>query len=72
MDYAMPRADNLPWLETALSEIPSPTNRLGVRSAGEIPEARSYATMRLMRRDLTLNGSLIHSVALRPCRSSEN
>ena len=35
MDYAMPRADNLPWLETELSEIPSPTNRLGVRSAGE-------------------------------------
>ena len=35
MDYAMPRADNLPWLETALSELPSPTNRLGVRSAGE-------------------------------------
>jgi aerobic carbon-monoxide dehydrogenase large subunit len=35
MDYAMPRADNLPSLETALSEVPSPTNRLGVRSAGE-------------------------------------
>ena len=35
MDYAMPRADNLPWLETEMSEIPSPTNRLGVRSAGE-------------------------------------
>jgi carbon-monoxide dehydrogenase large subunit len=35
MDYAIPRADNLPRLETALSEMPSPTNRLGVRSAGE-------------------------------------
>ena len=35
MDYAMPRADNLPPLETALSEMPSPTNHLGVRSAGE-------------------------------------
>jgi carbon-monoxide dehydrogenase large subunit len=35
MDYAMPHADNLPPLETALSEMPSPTNRLGVRSAGE-------------------------------------
>ena len=35
MDYAMPRADNLPSFETALSEVPSPTNRLGVRSAGE-------------------------------------
>jgi len=35
MDYAMPRADDLPALETALSEVPSPTNRLGVRSGGE-------------------------------------
>jgi aerobic carbon-monoxide dehydrogenase large subunit len=35
MDYAMPRADDFPFFETALSEMPSPTNRLGVRSAGE-------------------------------------
>ena len=35
MDYAMPRADTLPELKTALSEVPSPTNRLGVRSGGE-------------------------------------
>jgi carbon-monoxide dehydrogenase large subunit len=35
MDYAMPRASTLPFLATALSEVPSPTNRLGVRSGGE-------------------------------------
>ena len=35
MDYAMPRADIFPHLATALSEVPSPTNRLGVRSGGE-------------------------------------
>ena len=35
MDYAMPRAGTLPLLATALSEVPSPTNRLGVRSGGE-------------------------------------
>jgi carbon-monoxide dehydrogenase large subunit len=35
MDYAMPRADVFPYLKTALSEVPAPTNRLGVRSAGE-------------------------------------
>ena len=35
MDYAMPRADTFPFLKTALSEVPSPTNRLGVRSGGE-------------------------------------
>jgi aerobic carbon-monoxide dehydrogenase large subunit len=28
MDYAMPRADTLPELETALSEVPSPANCL--------------------------------------------
>jgi aerobic carbon-monoxide dehydrogenase large subunit len=35
MDYAIPRAGDLPFLTTALSEVPAPTNRLGVRSAGE-------------------------------------
>ncbi|HEX3537089.1 MAG TPA: xanthine dehydrogenase family protein molybdopterin-binding subunit, partial [Stellaceae bacterium] len=35
MDYAMPRAGDFPHLATALSEVPSPTNRLGVRSGGE-------------------------------------
>ncbi len=35
MDYPMPRADTFPELKTALSEVPSPTNRLGVRSGGE-------------------------------------
>jgi aerobic carbon-monoxide dehydrogenase large subunit len=35
MDYAMPRADTFPPLATALSEVPSPSNRLGVRSGGE-------------------------------------
>jgi carbon-monoxide dehydrogenase large subunit len=35
MDYAMPRADIFPEIKTALSEVPSPTNRLGVRSGGE-------------------------------------
>ena len=35
MDYAMPRAVDFPPLATELSEVPSPTNRLGVRSGGE-------------------------------------
>jgi carbon-monoxide dehydrogenase large subunit len=35
MDYALPRADDFPPLATELSEVPSPTNRLGVRSGGE-------------------------------------
>jgi aerobic carbon-monoxide dehydrogenase large subunit len=35
MDYAMPRADTFPQIKIALSEVPSPTNPLGVRSGGE-------------------------------------
>ena len=35
MEYAIPRADIFPLLKTALSEVPSPTNRLGIRSGGE-------------------------------------
>ena len=35
MDYALPRAGDLPLLTTELSEVPSPTNALGVRSGGE-------------------------------------
>ena len=35
MDYAVPRADLLPPFTTDISEVPTPTNRLGVRGAGE-------------------------------------
>ncbi|MGE3710146.1 MAG: xanthine dehydrogenase family protein molybdopterin-binding subunit [Hyphomicrobiaceae bacterium] len=35
MDYAMPHADTLPSFVTGISEVPSPTNPLGVRAGGE-------------------------------------
>jgi aerobic carbon-monoxide dehydrogenase large subunit len=35
MDYAMPRADRLPFFVTELSEVPSPLHPLGMRPAGE-------------------------------------
>jgi carbon-monoxide dehydrogenase large subunit len=35
MDYAMPRADHFPEFATELSEVPSPTNPLGIRAGGE-------------------------------------
>jgi aerobic carbon-monoxide dehydrogenase large subunit len=35
MDYVMPRADTLPSFVTAISEVPSATNRLGIRGGGE-------------------------------------
>ena len=35
MDYTMPRADNLPSFEMGLNEVPTPTNPMGVKGAGE-------------------------------------
>jgi carbon-monoxide dehydrogenase large subunit len=35
LDYALPRADRLPFFTTELSEIPTPTHPLGIRPAGE-------------------------------------
>ena len=35
MDYAIPKASNLPWFETGHTETPSPVNPLGVKGVGE-------------------------------------
>ena len=35
MDYAMPRASDLPLFCTAISEVPSTTHPLGLRGGGE-------------------------------------
>ena len=35
MDYAMPRADDVPSFAVEISEVPSPTNPLGIRAGGE-------------------------------------
>ena len=35
MDYAMPRADDVPDIEVHLIEVPCLTNPLGVKGAGE-------------------------------------
>jgi carbon-monoxide dehydrogenase large subunit len=35
LDYALPRADNLPFYETARTVTPTPVNPLGVKGAGE-------------------------------------
>ncbi|HET9488571.1 MAG TPA: xanthine dehydrogenase family protein molybdopterin-binding subunit [Methylomirabilota bacterium] len=35
MDYALPRAGDLPSFPTLLNEVPSPTNPLGVKAGGE-------------------------------------
>ncbi|MCP1198107.1 xanthine dehydrogenase family protein molybdopterin-binding subunit [Notoacmeibacter sp. MSK16QG-6] len=35
MDYAMPRADNIPGIDFNLRNVPSTTNALGIKGAGE-------------------------------------
>jgi carbon-monoxide dehydrogenase large subunit len=35
MDYCMPRADDLPWIEVGLHNTPAKTNPLGVKGVGE-------------------------------------
>jgi carbon-monoxide dehydrogenase large subunit len=35
MDYAMPRADDFPFFDTVISEVPCTTHPLGIRPAGE-------------------------------------
>jgi carbon-monoxide dehydrogenase large subunit len=35
MDYALPRADDLPDIDVDLIEVPCETNPLGVKGAGE-------------------------------------
>ena len=35
MDYAMPRARNMPWIESSHTCTPSPVNPLGVKGVGE-------------------------------------
>jgi carbon-monoxide dehydrogenase large subunit len=35
MDYAMPRSDTLPPFDTAIAEVLSPTNPLGIKAGGE-------------------------------------
>ncbi|MBP0575404.1 xanthine dehydrogenase family protein molybdopterin-binding subunit, partial [Mycobacterium tuberculosis] len=35
MDYAMPRAETFPFFDTSTANVPSTTNRLGIKGAGE-------------------------------------
>jgi len=35
MDYAIPKACNIPWIESSRTETPSPVNPLGVKGVGE-------------------------------------
>jgi carbon-monoxide dehydrogenase large subunit len=45
MDYMIPRAEDLPFFTTALNEVPSPTNPLGIKSGGEGPTTPALAVV---------------------------
>jgi carbon-monoxide dehydrogenase large subunit len=45
MDYALPRAHDLPMFTTQISEIPAPGNPLGVRAGGEGGTTPALAVM---------------------------
>ena len=45
MDYAMPRAGDIPHLRTATNEQPAPSNPLGVKGAGECGTTPSSAAV---------------------------
>ena len=45
MDYAMPRADDMPPLRNALHPVPSTTNSLGVKGVGEAGTTGAIATV---------------------------
>ena len=45
LDYAMPRADGFPMIETSRTETPSPHNPLGVKGVGEMGTIASTPTI---------------------------
>ena len=45
MDYALPKADQLPFFETDRTETPSPVNPLGIKGAGETGTIASTAAV---------------------------
>jgi carbon-monoxide dehydrogenase large subunit len=45
MEYGMPHADDLPLIDTEILEILSPTNPLGIKSAGEGPTTSALAAV---------------------------
>ncbi len=45
MDYAMPRADDMPAIRDAMHEVPATTNPLGVKGVGEAATTAAIATV---------------------------
>jgi carbon-monoxide dehydrogenase large subunit len=45
MDYAMPRADDMPPIDGAMHAVPATTNPLGVKGVGEAGTTASLAAI---------------------------
>jgi len=72
MDYALPRASQMPWFELDRTETPSPVNPLGVKGVGEagtIPVAALVAEA--VEDALAPFGVRIHEMPLSPVRIRE-
>ncbi len=67
MDYALPRADGVPWIDVASRDTPSPLNPLGFKGTGEGSAVPGPAVIANAVADaLTLEGIEIIEVPIRP------
>jgi CO/xanthine dehydrogenase Mo-binding subunit len=64
MDYALPRAEMVPPIETVLVEVPAEHGAYGAKGIGEPPAIPGAATVANAIRDLT--GRRILSIPIRP------
>jgi CO/xanthine dehydrogenase Mo-binding subunit len=69
MDYAIPKAEDLPWLEVALTEHPSSINELGIKGVGESGAIPGAAAIANAVEDAVADlGVTIHEVPVTPAR----
>jgi len=69
MDYAIPKADDLPWLDVTLDEHPSIVNPLGVKGVGESGAIPGAAAIANAVEDAVADlGALIREVPVTPAR----
>jgi carbon-monoxide dehydrogenase large subunit len=60
MDYAMPRAEDMPPLRDAMHNVPATTNPLGVKGVGEAGTTASIAAVMNAVADAIPNGAGVH------------
>jgi carbon-monoxide dehydrogenase large subunit len=69
MDYALPKADDLPWLDVVLDEHPSVVNPLGVKGVGESGcIAGASAVANAIEDALASRGVIVRELPVTPAR----